>query len=93
MKTSNLFWMTIAFICLSVFAPEARSAAKNTNTTIHDKAEIEQIVRRRRRIRRISYRIPALARANNRSRIITARGSATRNGIKLEPEFPDDRGS
>lgn len=88
MKIANLFWMTITFICLSGFTPEARSAAKNTNTTIHDKAKIEQTaIRRRRRIRRISYRIPALARANNRSRIITARGSATRNGLNSNENF------
>lgn len=86
MKFLNVFWIGITVISLSAFVPEVQ-AKENKTTTTYNKAETKEIVRSRRRVRRISYRIPAQARANNRSRIITARGSATRRPGNSSEDF------
>lgn len=86
MKILNLFLIPIAIISTTSFASPSRA---ETNTKTYDKLESQQIAQRTRRARRISYRIPPGARAKNRSRIITARGTATRtiNGVTSVANF------
>ena len=84
MKILSWFWILIPLISLSAFAPASKA---ETNIKTYDKPNTQQRTRRIRRRRRISYRIPVRARVNNRSRIITTRGTATRNGLSENKNF------
>lgn len=92
MKKLNSFWILIAFISITNLAPGSAARANETNTRTeskYEKGETKQVERRTRRARRINYTIPTRARERNRSRIVTARGTATRtiNGVTSSENF------